>query len=303
MEELMAKPDIRVSIAILIHQNKVLVGWREADQHQGNKYEFPGGKVEAGESPINACRREVLEEVGLDLENYFKFDFIRHEYEDVIVSLNFYFAYVKAADLDKIKQPWTWYRRDELQDLNFPKANKPIIKRLNLLKKIKISEDILQLNQLEEGQYLYWRPESIDQASQLLAQMNPNFLSRLIVNIDVWKGLSELQQKMVKMVQLKHHQVMKMQISDLIQGISYFASCHDQESLWQAQRIGCEAAFLSPVQTTESHPEAEAMGWKTFANLAQKSDMAVYALGGLKSTDLATALQYYAHGIAGIRYM
>lgn len=161
----------------------------------------------------------------------------------------------------------------------------------------------MQLNQLEEGQYLYWRPESIDQASQLLAQMNPNFLSRLIVNIDVWKGLSELQQKMVKMVQLKHHQVMKMQISDLIQGISYFASCHDQESLWQAQCIGCEAAFLSPVQITESHPEAEAMGWKRFANLAQKSDMAVYALGGLKSTDLAIALQYYAHGIAGIRYM
>ncbi len=39
----MSKPTIHVAIAILLHQGKVLVGWREANQHQGNKHEFPGG--------------------------------------------------------------------------------------------------------------------------------------------------------------------------------------------------------------------------------------------------------------------
>ncbi len=41
----MSKPLVQVAIAILLHQGKVLVGWRQAEQHQGNKHEFPGGKV------------------------------------------------------------------------------------------------------------------------------------------------------------------------------------------------------------------------------------------------------------------
>lgn len=59
----MAKAIVDVAIAILLHKSKVLVGWRQADQHQGNKHEFPGGKVELGESPEQACRREIYEEV------------------------------------------------------------------------------------------------------------------------------------------------------------------------------------------------------------------------------------------------
>ena len=297
----MAKPVIHVSIAILIHQNKVLVGWREARQHQGNKHEFPGGKVEEGESPVNACRREVLEEVGLDLEQYFSFDFIRHEYEDIVVNLHFYLAYVDEGYLEHIRKPWSWYRRDELQDLNFPKANRDIIKRLNLLKKIKISTDLSRLNQLDEGQYLYWRPEKIENYSALLAQFSPNLLSYLIVNIDIWYMLSELQQKILTVVQLKHHQLMQLNKSDLKAGVTYIASCHDVESLNHAQNIGCEAALLSPVLDTESHSEKQGLGWSEFAKLAQKSNLAIYALGGMKSTDLPIALQHYAYGIAGIR--
>ena len=70
----MSKPLVQVAIAILLHQGKVLVGWRQAEQHQGNKHEFPGGKVEAGETPEQACRREVLEEVGIDIQDWHAFD-------------------------------------------------------------------------------------------------------------------------------------------------------------------------------------------------------------------------------------
>ena len=59
----MSKPVIDIAIGLLLHRGKVLVGWRQAKQHQGNKYEFPGGKVESGESPEEACRREIYEEV------------------------------------------------------------------------------------------------------------------------------------------------------------------------------------------------------------------------------------------------
>ena len=61
----MAKPSIHVAIALLFHRGKVLVGWRNAEQHQGNKHEFPGGKVEVGETPVQACRREVMKKLEL----------------------------------------------------------------------------------------------------------------------------------------------------------------------------------------------------------------------------------------------
>ena len=91
----------------------------EAKQHQGNKYEFPGGKVEQGELPVEACRREVIEEVGIDIEQWQAFDFISHEYEDVIVNLHIFHASVQPEQLAGIKQPWRWYSRDELSELNF----------------------------------------------------------------------------------------------------------------------------------------------------------------------------------------
>ena len=65
---MIVKSVIDVAIAILLHKSKVLVGWRQANQHQGNKHEFPGGKVEQGETPEQACRREIYEEVGIGLK-------------------------------------------------------------------------------------------------------------------------------------------------------------------------------------------------------------------------------------------
>ena len=70
----MAKATVDVAIAILLHKSKVLVGWRQANQHQGNKHEFPGGKVELGETPEQACRREIFEEVGIGLKDWHVFD-------------------------------------------------------------------------------------------------------------------------------------------------------------------------------------------------------------------------------------
>ena len=104
---LMSKKKVDVAIAILLHRGKVLVGWRQAEQHQGNKHEFPGGKVEAGETPEQACRREIYEEVGIGLKEWHVFDVIQHEYEDLIVNLHVFHAYVPDELLTLIQQPKT----------------------------------------------------------------------------------------------------------------------------------------------------------------------------------------------------
>ena len=63
----MIKQVIPVAIAVLAYGDNLLLATRHQDQHQGGKLEFVGGKIEQGETPIHALRREVAEEIGLDI--------------------------------------------------------------------------------------------------------------------------------------------------------------------------------------------------------------------------------------------
>lgn len=296
----MPKPIVDVAIAILIHRGKILVGWREEQQHQGGKHEFPGGKVEQGETPEEACRREIYEEVGIGLKDWHQFDYIHHEYDDIIVNLHLFHSYVPDELLNLIHQPWAWYTRDQLLHLNFPKANKNIIKRLYWPHLIKISNT---LNPVESSEaLLYWRIQNeSEQYIEQLTALNEGQRSNLIINVDIWHQLSPELQKQIKTVHLKQSQLMNLHKGDLTVGVRYIAACHDTVSLKQAQQIGCDAVFISPVKPTTTHPEAVALGWERFSDLAQNSQIPVFALGGVHPDDLATAQQHGAYGLAGIR--
>ncbi|WPP71093.1 thiamine phosphate synthase [Acinetobacter pittii] len=296
----MPKPIVDVAIAILIHRGKILVGWRQEEQHQGGKHEFPGGKVEQGETPEEACRREIYEEVGIGLKDWHQFNYIHHEYDDIIVNLHLFHSYVPDELLNLIHQPWAWYTRDQLLHLNFPKANKNIIKRLYWPHLIKISNTLKPLENSDV--LLYWRIEEFEpQYIEQLTALDEGQRSNLIINVDIWQQLSPELQKQIKTVHLKQSQLMNLHKGDLTVGVRYIAACHDAVSLKQAQQIGCDAVFISPVKTTATHPEAVALGWERFSELAQNSQIPVFALGGVHPDDLATAQQHGAYGLAGIR--
>ncbi|WP_336029974.1 NUDIX domain-containing protein [Acinetobacter pittii] len=296
----MPKPIVDVAIAILIHRGKILVGWREEQQHQGGKHEFPGGKVEQGETPEEACRREIYEEVGIGLKDWHQFDYIHHEYDDIIVNLHLFHTYVPDELLNLIHQPWAWYTRDQLLHLNFPKANKNIIKRLYWPHLIKISNTLSTVESSDA--LLYWRIEEFEQQYiEQLTALDGGQRSNLIINVDIWRQLSPELQKQIKTVHLKQSQLMNLHKGDLKVGVRYIAACHDAVSLKQAQQIGCDAVFISPVKPTTTHPEAVALGWERFSDLAQNSQIPVFALGGVHPDDLATAQQHGAYGLAGIR--
>lgn len=296
----MPKPIVDVAIAILIHRGKILVGWREEQQHQGGKHEFPGGKVEQGETPEEACRREIYEEVGIGLKDWHQFDYIHHEYDDIIVNLHLFHSYVPDELLNLIHQPWAWYTRDQLLHLNFPKANKNIIKRLYWPHLIKISNTLSTVE--SNDALLYWRIEEFEpQYIEQLTALDEGQRSNLIINVDIWRQLSPELQKQIKAVHLKQSQLMNLHKGDLTVGVRYIAACHDAVSLQHAQQIGCDAVFISPVKSTTTHPEVLALGWERFADLAQNSQIPVFALGGVHPDDLATAQQHGAYGLAGIR--
>ena len=299
----MSKPNIHVAIALLLHQNKVLVGWRSAEQHQGNKHEFPGGKVEANETPLDACRREVFEEVGVGLNDWHAFDVICHEYDDVVVNLHLFHAIVPEALLSEIQQPWTWYSRTELLSLNFPKANFSILQRLYWPNQIKISEHLNDLEQLKPQQLLYWRVEHTAADLEDLEQLSEQQAGHLIVNMQAWQKLTLPMQKKVAAIHLKQHQLMTVKRGELPVGFRFIAACHDVVAMKHAQNIGCDAIILSPVLATATHPDVEPLGWVRFQEYAQQVDIPVFALGGMHVELLQQAQSHHAYGIAGIRYL
>lgn len=296
----MSQSCIEVAIGLLFYQSQVLVGWRNSTQHQGNKYEFPGGKVEVGERAIDACRREIFEEVGVDLEQWHVFDLIQHQYDDVTVKLHIFHAQLSASQLDQIRAPWSWYTRPALTKLNFPAANQQMIQRLLWPHLIKISADLHHIDALADDRLLYLRCDAaqFDSLVPQLNQLSAAQLSRLILNIDLWTRLERSQQAHIGAVHFKQRQLL--QYPEIPRQVRCIAACHDAESIAAANRLGMQAMTLSPVHHTATHPEQQGMGWAQFAQLVAQTQLPVFALGGMNPVELDTAQQHGAYGLAGI---
>lgn len=79
------------------------------------------------------------------------------------------------------------------------------------------------------------------------------------------------------------------------------ASCHDADQLAQAEALACDFAVLAPVLPTATHPTAPALGWDRFSELVAPRRLPVFALGGMRPGMLDLAMAHGAHGIAMMR--
>jgi len=123
---------IRVAVAVIINQqDQVLIARRAAHQHQGNKWEFPGGKVEADETSQQALRREINEEIGIQIESAVFITDILYQYNDKKVLLNVYRVESWQGEaMGKEGQAIKWIEKKSLDDYDFPAANAEIISYL-----------------------------------------------------------------------------------------------------------------------------------------------------------------------------
>lgn len=78
------------------------------------------------------------------------------------------------------------------------------------------------------------------------------------------------------------------------------ASCHSLNDIQLAEKFHCDFITLSPVLETNSHPEANLLGWEVFSQMTNKTKLKVFALGGISKDDLTKAKEYGAYGVAGI---
>ena len=111
--------------------SRILVAKRHKAQHQGDRWEFPGGKVEPSETNEEALARELHEELGLSFEQISFFHALTFDYPEKTVALSFYHIGGLLSEAEAREgQPLRWVTKDELVALNFPDANAPIVEKL-----------------------------------------------------------------------------------------------------------------------------------------------------------------------------
>jgi 8-oxo-dGTP diphosphatase len=126
------EPPIQVAIAVVEYQGRYLVGVRPAGVPLAGMAEFPGGKVNAGESSKHAAIRECREESGWDVEVVKEYFSTMHRYEHGLLQVHFFLCRPTDSRIPHPppSPPFRWVDAAELETLNFPAANAPLTKML-----------------------------------------------------------------------------------------------------------------------------------------------------------------------------
>lgn len=303
---------IHVAVGVIVDAaGRVLIALRPEGVHQGGLWEFPGGKCEPGEGVEDALRRELHEELGITVLRQQPLCMIRHHYGDKEVLLDVHRVDRFSGDpVGREGQPIRWASVDTLEPTQFPAANRPIIKRLQLPRIVAITgsarsdEDFFdRLARLLETSptLLQLRcPELDSSALRERAERCLTLCRRQGVRLQINADPSLLGGLDVDGVHVNARTLMMLQHRPVADTQLFSASCHNLAELRQAETLQADFAFLSPVAATASHPEQAALGWPAFRALASAVHVPIYALGGLGPQDIETALEYGAAGIAGI---
>lgn len=305
-------PFIHVAVGVIVNPlNEVLVSLRPVQSHQGGLWEFPGGKLEAGEDARSALKRELAEELGISIQKCFPLKKISHSYVDKSVVLDvWYITEFLGIPQGCEGQAVEWRSIQALNEADFPAANAAIIRTLNLPAQVAITPDvetfaeltqlieqlleqdlqIIQLRQkkLEGNSYLRWYERARVQCLRSGAKLMFNESLDLAVQLADFDYHASARRLMSLRERPVNHSAL------------FSASCHTLEELKHAEALDADFVFLSPVAATNKYSAENLLGWQVFSCLAKQVSIPVYALGGMSLDDLNTARDHGASGIAGI---
>jgi len=122
---------VQVAAALIVHEGRYLLTRRKADVHLGGLWEFPGGKREPGESLEECLRRELREEVGIEITEPVPFQIIRHAYPGKTVELHFFRCSIKDGHPRPLGcDALQWVPPEELTQVPLPPADRPLVDAL-----------------------------------------------------------------------------------------------------------------------------------------------------------------------------
>ncbi|WP_010561655.1 8-oxo-dGTP diphosphatase MutT [Pseudoalteromonas spongiae] len=125
------KKQVHVAVGVIKKDDLIFIAKRHELQHQGGKWEFPGGKVEAGETVTQALARELNEEIGIDVQSSTPFLEIHHDYPDKSVHLDIHLVEEFDGQARHLEgQDHKWVAISDLNNYEFPAANVVIIEKL-----------------------------------------------------------------------------------------------------------------------------------------------------------------------------
>lgn len=297
-------------VAAIIRDSRhfLLLSKRPEHKHQGGLWEFPGGKVETGETLHNALARELHEELGIDAAESIPFMTIDHSYPDLTVRLHFREVTEWAGvPHGREQQPVEWFATEQLSSLSFPAANQPVVTALSLPDKWLVlpenhakSWPQLHTLLLEKGvQGVYLRGADAQQLPNLVRDCREAGLKTLVRNdFDLAKRVG------ADGVHLTADNALGLMQTGSAERDSYVGfvsmACHNEDELMCAEALKADMVTLSPVKPTSTHPEVTPLGWQAFSALASGRPLSVYALGGMVDQDFVAAREHGARGIAGI---
>ncbi|BAO43515.1 78-dihydro-8-oxoguanine triphosphatase [Thiolapillus brandeum] len=291
----------------------MLLAQRRADSHQGGLWEFPGGKVESGESVREALDRELKEELGIEVQDARPLIRVPHAYADCRVLLDTWLVSRWQGEPRGLEgQPLAWVSMGELTDRSMPAADMPILDAIRLpdtclITPPSVADATRFLQALRKAvsngvslvQFRVFGLAENDLEDLALAsrRLCEEFGAKMLVN-----GPLELALKSgAHGWHLNRRHLRSLKSSRDYAGLLLGASCHDAEELALAREKGVHFVLLSPVLPTASHPDAEVLGWKGFSDLVAEFPLPVYALGGMNASLLEHSWRAGAQGIAGIR--
>jgi len=288
-----------------------LLGQRGPDTFYSGWWEFPGGKVETGETPHDALVRELHEELEIEVLRATPWIVREHVYEHAHVRLNFFRVDRWRGELrDHVHSALSWQQPGAATVAPMLPANAPVLAALALPGFYGIThageigveaqmavleaalERGLRMVQLREPNLAPDERAAFAGAAHALCRAAG---AKLLIN-----GDAELARRVgADGIHLSAGQLAA--TADRPDFPLVGASCHTRAELEQAARLGLDFAVLGAVKPTASHPGRAAIGWARFAELAAGLPLPVYALGGLDRADIDAAREAGAHGIAAIR--
>jgi len=304
-----------VQVAVGVIENprgEILIARRPDSAHQGGLWEFPGGKVDPGESLTSALARELNEELAIEVLASEPLIEIHHDYPDKSVWLQVRRVTRFAGQARGNEgQPVRWVLPERLTDYDFPAANRPIINALCLPDEILVTgpaqstdDWLARLSQALEQKPAWvqcrWPEGEVEAYRQRLLAAMPLCRERgipLSANCPAERFLPDLDG-----LHLNSRELWESDRRPVPQGVWLGASCHNERELAQAHRLAVDYVTLSPVLPTPTHPQAEPMGWERLAELVRLARVPVYAQGGLDRSHKATVKEAGAQGISGIGF-
>jgi len=300
---------VRVAAAVIVRRDgQVLLAQRPIGKAYAGYWEFPGGKFEPGETPRQALDRELREELGLNVRRAAPWITQRYVYPHAHVELHFFRVFDWDGEpVGHDGQAFAWQTPRAFTVEPLLPANTLVLRALLLpaVYGITMASDLgedafverarhaldrgLRLVQVREKDWPLARVRAL--GDRLLALAQP-YGARLLLNGDAARardwGFAGVHWTAAALAQASERP------SDLICA----ASCHTRDDIAKAGALELDFVVLGPVAATPTHPRAMPLGWDGFAANTEGTSVPVFALGGLATRDLDTAIDRGAHGVA-----